>query len=214
MNRSLVICNGTVYTYEAIRSRLSHFPDFEHTVTVDGGIAHARKLKIHVDIALGDFDSISKENLSYIKKNMISMETYPSDKDRTDTEIAIDHCIKKGCQSITVMAFNGTRLDHSLANILMFASKSNKASITLVNEHNIAHYVHDCITLHAAKGQYVSILPLTDELVIKETKGLHYALHNTILRRGETVGVSNYPVEPVQSVTVSHGTALITVSED
>ncbi len=214
MKQALIVCNGSISNYSKVKEKLSLLSDAVYTVTVDGGINHAIQLGMKVDLALGDFDSITPSSLEYLRDESIKTEEYPSDKDKTDSHIAVEHCIQAGCSELIIVAYNGSRLDHSIANIMMFALKSHLVPITLVNENNIAYFVSTECTLHAPVDCYISIIPITETVFVKKTRGLHYTVDNTLLRRGETVGVSNYPVSDPQTIEISEGTALITVSHD
>jgi thiamine pyrophosphokinase len=214
MKTALIVCNGLITDYELVKKKLENFSPYDLIVTVDGGVKHTKVLDYSVDAAVGDFDSIDKINLEYIKQNKITQYTFPENKDKTDTELAVDFCIEKKYNNLIIIAYNGTRLDHSLANIFMFAEKSKLALITLVNENNLAYYVRNSVSLSATEDEYVSIIPVTESITVKNTDGLFYSLSNIILERGKTVGVSNYAVKKKQSIELSEGIALITVSCD
>ncbi|MDN6195138.1 MAG: hypothetical protein L0I93_01435, partial [Atopostipes suicloacalis] len=58
-------------------------------IGVDGGAEIALEESIELDLALGDFDSITYNNSLEIKKNSKSLFTFPSEKDDTDAELAL-----------------------------------------------------------------------------------------------------------------------------
>lgn len=139
---------------------------------------------------------------------------FPSDKDKTDTELSLDYLIEQGYTECVITAFTGTRYDHSCANLFMFAEKTNTINITMIDSHNIATFCTDSIRLDAKPDEYVSIIPLTKTITVEKTEGLAYKLQDYTLKRGMTLGVSNYPDKPEQKITLSHGKALITISHD
>ncbi|MFW5807912.1 MAG: thiamine diphosphokinase [Spirochaetota bacterium] len=214
MVRPLIICNGAVDDHAKLYKGLSFAALYDAVITVDGGIAHARRMGLSIDLAIGDFDSIQTDDIQYIQRNGIKKQTYPSDKNKTDSELAVDYCIQSGSSAVTVVAFRGSRLDHTVANILMFSEKSRTLAVTLVDEHNHAFFVHGHHEFDAPLDHYVSIISITPSVTVEESTGLYYKLNNRTLKRGETVGVSNYAVRRKQTITVSDGIALVTVSHD
>ena len=74
--------------------------DFMYTtgdmiIAADAGYAHLKKLNITPDILIGDFDTI--EEMPEHLKNVIR---FPTEKDYTDTEIAIMEAQNKGADKI------------------------------------------------------------------------------------------------------------------
>ena len=58
-------------------------------IGVDKGALIALNEGIKVDVALGDFDSISEDEMVEIKKHVPKVLGFPTDKDDTDTELAL-----------------------------------------------------------------------------------------------------------------------------
>ncbi|HZK70580.1 MAG TPA: thiamine diphosphokinase, partial [Clostridia bacterium] len=71
------------------------------------------------DLLVGDFDSIDKKVLDYFKKNNCIIETYPTEKDFTDTEIAVEKALCMKPNKIILLGCTGSRVDHLLGNIGM-----------------------------------------------------------------------------------------------
>jgi thiamine pyrophosphokinase len=64
-----------------------------------------------------------------------------------------------------------------------------------------------------AKGAAVSILPFTDSVQCKNSRGLYYPTDGLTLRRDTTRGISNLAVADEIEITLSRGTALVFVTD-
>ena len=113
---ALVIANGDIKNYDILKSVIK---DVDFILCVDGGVDHILKINHKPHMVFGDLDSISEEGLSFIKKENIAIERFPSIKDSTDTELGIDYLVSQGYKEITLMGVTGSRQDHTLANIFL-----------------------------------------------------------------------------------------------
>ena len=110
---------------DLIRS-LSEETEDKVLIACDGGCDILARHNIVPDLVVGDMDSISDKGLEFIKSNDVFVETYPVEKDWTDTEIALGKA--EDGEIFLVTPFSG-RPDHTLANyqlILNLRSKGRK----------------------------------------------------------------------------------------
>jgi thiamine pyrophosphokinase len=84
-------------------------------IGVDRGCAIALKNKLSLTMAIGDFDSLSSADYALLKKSRTPLKTFPTTKDKSDAELAIDWAIEQGYQTLIVLGFSGGRLDHQQA---------------------------------------------------------------------------------------------------
>ncbi len=97
---------------------------------------------------LGDFDSILKEDYENYCKAGVEILKYPEEKDATDTEIAIDEGIKRGCRQIILIGVTGSRLDHSLSNIFSLKKiLDNGIKGMIVDKYNEIYLIKDKINI-------------------------------------------------------------------
>lgn len=82
-------------------------------IAADSGLRHAAALGVEAEAWLGDFDS---SDPALIAANAaVPRIAFPSDKAKTDGELAIDEAILRGATRIILAgAFGGARSDHSL----------------------------------------------------------------------------------------------------
>ena len=197
--RAVIIGNGEIRDYTYIKSLIK--PD-DFIICADGGLRHTKALGISPDLAVGDFDSYGKsENIESI--------VYPSHKNLTDGEIAVDYALENGYSDILMLAMTGTRLDHTFTNIFQLAKKGN---ITLIDDDNEVYFIKDKLILNGKKGKTISIIPVFSDLVGVTATGVYYPLDNDTLLFGEGRGNSNIITDDICTVSVKDGMGIIFIN--
>ena len=109
----------------------------------------------------------------------------------------------------------GGRLDQSLANVLLMAHRDWPATIHLVDANEIATVIAtvihggEAMTLQAAPGSTMSLLPLSAEVTGITYTGMLYPLDNATIALGSTRGVSNEVLSQPATVRIATGIALV-----
>ena len=203
--RAVIITGGRITDYAYIKSQIRNT---DTIICADSGYNHAIKMGVRPSIVLGDFDSIS-----HIPTD-IKILQYPSKKDETDTEIAIDYARENGFTDFLLLAATGTRIDHSLTNILLlknFVERGEKAM--LIDEHNKIMLTNTKLNLEAQPGEIVSLVPLTTCYGVC-TKSLEYPLYEATLQVGKGLGVSNIIASENATVSLEKGLLLVIIAKD
>lgn len=181
-------------------------------IAADSGVDHAHALGLHVDVAVGDFDSISAGGLARAKAEGARIERHPAEKDKTDLELALDEAIRVGASEIVVLGIGGGRLDHLLANLLLLATpKFSGCRVTAYDGRVRVHVAHGGAgptPLPGAVGEILTLLPIGGEAWGIVTEGLRYPLRNGLLASGTSRGVSNVVETTPASVQLEAGTLL------
>ncbi|BBH19911.1 thiamine pyrophosphokinase [Paenibacillus baekrokdamisoli] len=168
------------------------------------------------DVSLGDFDSVTAEELEVIRSN--SSETLdfdPIDKDFTDTELAWQFALKKQPEEILLVGAIGTRFDHSLANVHLLRQAADQNILArIVDKHNCIRIVGNEMTLIRSSYTYVSLLPLTATVAGITLKGFQYPLDEATLQIGQSLGISNKLSEDSASIRIREGLLLVIESMD
>lgn len=87
-----------------------------HFIGVDGGCLKLMEEELPIDLAIGDFDSISVEDKETLKDYASNMIEFPSEKDFTDFEEALMWVAKEyPQQKIHVLGAFGGRVDHAIS---------------------------------------------------------------------------------------------------
>ncbi len=178
-------------------------------IAADSGVDLAHALGLHVDVAVGDFDSVTPAGLARAEDDGAAIERHPADKDATDLELALDRAVELGAARAVVVGGAGGRLDHLLAGVLLLGSP-RYASLELEARLGPAraYVVRDACRLRGTPGELVSLLPLNGDADGVTTRGLRFPLHAETLSAGSTRGVSNVLDEPEAHVSVERGALL------
>jgi thiamine pyrophosphokinase len=194
------------------RSVVAGLPIHAWTIAADSGLEHAQRLGLHVDLVIGDMDSVSPDSLERARKAGATVTTHPVDKDATDLELAIGAALDGGARHVIIVGGRGGRIDHLLGNALLLAdprlagiSVEWRLADTVVSPARPGHPVD----LHGAKGDLVSIVPVGGPAVAVTTTGLRWALIADDLPSGSTRGISNEMVSTEAAVRLGDGVALV-----
>jgi len=188
------------------RSHLPTLPLGTRVIAADSGIEHAHALGLVVDLAIGDFDSVSPEALAHASAEGATVERHPVAKDATDLELALDAALAMRPARVLVLGGHGGRLDHLLANALLLAAPAY-AAVEVTAQMGAARVtvVRSEAHLTGPLGDLVSLMALHGPANGVTTRGLLYPLTGEDLVPGSTRGVSNELVHEEAAVTVGGG---------
>lgn len=178
-------------------------------IGADGGARILVSAGIVPDVVIGDFDSLSSEELARISQGKTRIVSHPRDKDQTDGELAVLCARDAGCCHIVIGGFLGDRIDHMMANIQYYATLAKDISISVMEGDQTIYVVRDKIALTGSSGDELSLIPLSDDCSGIRTEGLMYQLDNADLRQGSTRGVSNVFQSSYASIACRTGTLLV-----
>jgi len=209
---AIIICNGSVADYSFYKK---YFSKADLVICADGGAEHAKRFGIKPDVVLGDFDSMSEDSLSYFENMGAEIFKFPSEKDMTDAELAVEFAIDRGAASVIIIGGIGTRIDHTLSNVFILKKLLDRGVKGIIaDEHNEITLISDRILLQKEEGVRVTLLPLTDKVEGVTTKGLYYKLNNATIMMGSSWGVSNEFSDDVAEVSIKAGLLLVIKSRD
>lgn len=179
-------------------------------VAADSGVDQAHRLGLRVDVAVGDFDSVTAAGLEQAVVGGAAVERHPAAKDSTDLELALDAVASRGHCVVLVVGGEGGRLDHQLANALVLAAdRYAHLEITAVGRGGSRlHVVRTSRSLVGRPGEYVSLLAVHGPAEGVRTEGLRYPLRGERLEPGSSRGVSNELVGEVARVDLTAGVLL------
>ena len=144
--------------------------------------------------AVGDFDSVSREEWERICAQKIHVEKLIPEKDDTDTEHALRYALAERPRRILCLGCTGTRLDQTLSSIgLLKQAADEGVEAFILDENNRVRVVRDSCTLHKkeAFGKYVSVLPYGDRLEHLYMKGFKYPAEDVSTDFSVSLTVSN-----------------------
>ncbi len=188
---------------------LSRVPVPDLVIAADSGIDRARAHGVHIDVAVGDFDSVTAAGLLGAERAGTKIIRHPTAKAETDLELALLEAMALSPERIVVVAIDGGRPDHLLANVALLADhRFAGVKIDALLDGGELSVIHDKRALTGRVGELLSLLPYGGDAVGVRTSGLHYPLVGETLRAGSPRGVSNVFAAPVAVVSVEQGTLL------
>lgn len=209
--RILVFSGGNVGDWA-----LSYIQPDDVIVGVDRGALFLVQHGIQADMALGDFDSVSNEELAAIENGCRSfLSCDPIMKDLTDTEMAFNWALEQQPVEVLVLGGLGTRFDHTLANVhLLMRGLQANIFCRMVDDRNEVCLMRDRLSITKDRFTHVSLLPLSMQVTGITLDGFQYPLHEAILNIGDSLGISNVLVGEAGTIEIKSGYLLVIKSKD
>lgn len=212
MSATVVIVSGgdpVAPWHRSVLDELGKSDGAFHVVGVDSGIDRAREAGLAVDVAIGDFDSVSAKGLVEVERAGAEMIRHPRVKDRTDLELAIDVAIEREPSRLLFVSMHGGRPDHEMASLLMMSDpRLRPFDVDILLPAASVSVVQDRRTLTGRVGDLVSLIPIGGSCFGVTTSGLEYPLADETLHPSSGRGVSNVMVAPVAVVSIRTGALL------
>jgi thiamine pyrophosphokinase len=164
--------------------------DADLVVAADSGLRHARFLRLTPVVVVGDFDSVALADLEAYPG--LQRMRHPVRKDRLDLELALELAIERGATELVVLGAFGTRLDQSLACLLIAARLRREGfRVTLHDGERDAYPLAtgDTLALELADGTVFSVLALESSRCT--VGGAEYPLRDASLPFGVGLGTAN-----------------------
>ncbi|GGA25046.1 thiamine diphosphokinase [Paenibacillus physcomitrellae] len=210
-NRVLIFAGGDI-----IPDFKQHIQEGDYLIGADYGAYFLIEHGIIPDTAIGDFDSITPQQLEELQnvcREVVVVD--PLDKDLTDAELAFDIALNRQPEQIVMFGVLGSRLDHSMANIqMMLRALQHQISSSIWDKNNFITLTGSSALVQRRQFTYVSLLPLTPEVTGITLEGFLYKLENASLRMGQSLGISNKLEKEEGTIQIESGLLLIIQSKD
>ncbi|MDD3026753.1 MAG: thiamine diphosphokinase [Erysipelotrichaceae bacterium] len=172
-------------------------------IAVDNGLCCLLSQHIEPKFIVGDFDSLEDRSL-IDKYQAIAL---PQVKNDTDLHVALQEAIARGYSTIYLYGVTGGRLDHFLS-VLNLLYRYSNYNIIIKDDQNLIYYGNDCFnTLENTGYKYFSLFSFEDNLVT--VNNAKYPLVDYLLTIGDTLCVSNEPLDGVVEIVSSKGLYII-----
>lgn len=179
---------------------------FDFVIAVDAGFAHLDAIGVAPDMAVGDFDS-----LGYVPQcRRVSL--HPSKKDKSDMELAFEKAVSWSHDEVVVYGGLAKRLDHTIANLQLFAKFSERGvQVTGIGDTFAVRLLTgpDVFELPDIAAGTVSVLSANDTAKGVIETGMLYSLDDEDLTNRTSRGVSNELTEEPARVAVEEGTLYV-----
>ena len=178
-------------------------------IAADSGYANALSLGETPDVLLGDFDSIGR-----LPEGKFEIIEVPSEKDFTDTQLAIETAIRRGANDIVIIGGLSGRLDHTLSNLSILEDLKVKGIHAVATDGvNRVHFLDSSsILIPRSHYKYLSIVAVSDKLKGVDIKGCKYSLKNACIKRCFQYAVSNEIEGNCALISIKKGKAFIVES--
>ena len=218
--RAIVLADGDVAERAALDAAWPGWSDdVAIVVAADGGARHADPLGLPIHRWVGDGDSIDAADLADLRARGVPVDLVGTDKDESDTELAMSAAIAAGAHEIVVLgAFGGRRLDHSIANLTLLAHPAlgSRAAVLLDASARVRLVRAPgpdggpvVTALPGRLGDIVSLIPFGADALRIRTEGLHYPLRDETLLLGSARGLSNVRRAADASFALGRGAVLV-----
>ncbi|MBR1456052.1 MAG: thiamine diphosphokinase [Oscillospiraceae bacterium] len=201
--RCVIISGGEFCPIEGL------LPD-DFIIACDRGYTYARRCGIVPDLVVSDFDSYEGP----IDPG-VPVDRFRSEKDDTDTMIAIRHAVEAGYDEVLLYCALGGRLDHLLANLqsLVFAQNHGVRAGIVSPDTWICTLRDGTLRLPRREGWSLSLFAAQDHCEGVSITGAKYPLQDAVLTSGFPLGVSNEWADDAATVSVRSGILLIVLSK-
>ena len=198
----VVVAGGSAPASRALEA----IPTGAPVIAADGGADHAIALGLEIELAVGDFDSVTPATLASLGDRV---ERHPVDKDATDLELALRAALTLDPRRILVVGGVEGRLDHLLGELLILgADELAGVEVDAVLGEARIHVVRGERSLVGWEGELISLFALHGPAEGIVTDGLRYPLRGETLLPGSSRGISNMFATSEAQITVERGLLL------
>lgn len=179
-------------------------------IAADAGLASLEKIGVCADLAVGDFDSLG------CLPDFENKICHPSEKDDTDTALALCEGMKRGYRTFVIYGGLGGRLDHTMANLQNCAGAADHGAVCWIwGEGNAVCVFGDEeeLVFESEKKGIVSVFS-PDRTTGVTLEGLKYSLTDACLQSTVPLGVSNEFTGKEAKISASNGVLIVMWNEE
>jgi thiamine pyrophosphokinase len=203
MRDALVVANAP-WRWRAEFAALVRRSDL--VLAADGGANHLARIGVRPAAVVGDLDSIHPGVRRWVgEERMVARP----DQDSTDLHKTLAYAFdERGARRVTVLAATGGRLDHAVENLALLGRWADRGEVELLDEEHRIVAVSDALTVAAAAGATVSLMPL-GRCERVWSRGLRWELDGGPLDLSGRTSVSNVADGARVEVRVEGGVVLV-----
>jgi len=185
-------------------------------IGADGGARRAMLAGVHVDLVVGDLDSLGASDLADLVAAGAQVLRADTGKEESDTELCLLAAIERGATHIRLLgALGGSRLDHELANVGLLAHpRLDGLDVAIVDGATTIRRIgtvagQGSLDLMGAPRDIVTLLAVDSPVTGVTTHHLRYPLHREPLTPGPARGLSNEMLEDTCGIETVRGRLLV-----
>lgn len=186
-------------------------------IGADRGALHILNSGLEIHDAVGDFDSVTTEEMDRIRSQVINFKKLPSKKNETDIELALNKAFQLKPSTILLFGVTAGRKDHELINIqLLYRILEKGISGKIIDRQN--QLVLTKPGTHTIERDpdypYISFIPFSEVVEGITLNGFYYPLENETITWGSTLCISNELSHESGNLSYRRGILLIIKSRD
>lgn len=180
--------------------------EYEKIYCTDGAYSFLLSQKIRPDYVIGDFDSVSIDDISsFVEAVEIK------NQDFTDFDKSLQFIIDKGHTKVDVFGSTGMEHDHFLGNLSTALAFKNQIEITFFDDYSVFFFIDKHMVLENVKNRVISLIPFHEAKNV-QSEGLKYALNGMDLALGKRIGTRNIAEEDKVEISFDSGELLVFIS--
>ncbi len=208
--RAWIFTGGDVFP-----SLIQHRPEPDDLcIAADAGWNTACAMGANVTLAVGDYDSLGHAPTLTHGGRVI---TVPTEKDMSDTQLAVDTALGQGADSLILIGGLGGRLDHTLANLYILEQLADRGIPCLIEtgKNRVRLLRNNSLLLARSDYRYLSLVCLGEKARDVSVEGVKYPLRRATLRRTDpSLAISNEITGNVALISVRRGDLFVIESRD
>ncbi len=178
---------------------------------VDKGALYLAKKKIKMKVAIGDFDSVSKDEKSLIESYAENIVNLNPIKDVSDSHAAILQAKEMGYKNGILLGSLGRRMDHTYVNLMLLFQE--EMELVILDEYNKI-YSKDVGNHKIDKEEYTYFSLFAYDDAIVSLSGVKYPLDKYKLNKKNLIGLSNEILKEEATLQILKGKVLVIQSKD
>lgn len=204
-----IVTGGSIKDLAFLREKLDTSDKID-LICADGGARHLYAIGLVPKAIIGDMDSLPPELQSDFATKGTEIISYPTRKNETDTQLALEYAFTLNPKTIWIFGALGGRIDHALANLSLLVLGAKKGFETKLIDAWCEVFVinKDCI-IEGQPGQTISLLPVSTVATGIALSGFEYPLTDGIMEIGRPYGISNRLVDPRGIISIASGYLLV-----
>jgi len=188
-------------------------------IGADRGALHLLQSGITPAEAVGDFDSLSQGEYDFVKSKVDGIVPVSSDKDETDTDLALVKALTFQPVQIYLTGVTGGRLDHFMAvlnSVYRFQSANSHVTFTIINKWNEIFLLTpgDHTLSKKMHFPYISFFGFQGTVTHISLTGMKYDVDNEMIEIGDSRFTSNELLNEEGSISFTSGICLVIRSSD
>jgi thiamine pyrophosphokinase len=183
-------------------------------IAADSGLDHAVDAGLRPTMLVGDLDSISAHGKMWAYAHELEIEEHDTDKDSTDTELALRRAAATEATNLLVVGAAGERFDHALGTLAALGNPllARFETIRLMLDDTAVHVIHSghSVAIDLPQHTEFSLLALHGTCHGVEVSGARWPLADAVLEPSSTRGISNEATDLLK-VAVANGILTLVV---